>query len=183
MLGALAIVLKRPPLAVRLYAAIQVISCAYYGLYENSASETEYRIAYILITVVATTLAGLAVACQYASKRTILIGLGLGFTAFAILPASGLDGHILLVQACGALTVGVPLASKGRELIPGTLGALFLSLTAFWFGYLLLPEWRDHWDWIAPVWMHTAAYSWLGWKLKWSDSSLSRPTRPVAHRP
>ena len=189
MPGALAIVLKRPRPSLRAYAFFQVISCTYYGLYENSASEADYRIAYTCISVIATTLFGWRVVLDYAPDWARFLGLLAGiaslFVVARLLPLADLDTRIVLVQAAGAAAIatamGCTLARSHEKLVAATLGALFLGIAGFWYGISLKPEWQGKWDWIAPVWMHTAAYSWLGWKLRWKaeDSSLSRPTRPL----
>jgi hypothetical protein len=176
MPGALALWVKRPPPSLRAYALVQVISCCYYGLYENTASEADYRVSYVLLTVIATTLAGWEVVRMFATLRDRFLGWMMGAgalaTSLALHPRGTLDEHILLIQAAGAVGISVALALAllwfPYKLIPGTLAGLFLGVGLFWFSWVLKPSWRDHWDWIAPVWMHTAAYTWLGWKLKWN---------------
>lgn len=175
MPGALAIYLKRPSQALRTYAAIQVISCVYYGLYEESATDAEYLVGYTCITVIATTLAGWGVVRDYASRWSRAIGMLAGiaslFATTRLLPLGGVYNRILLVQAAGGLAIAVALACtlpwSTERIISGTLAGLFLGVALFWTSFVLKPAWRDHWDWIAPVWMHTAAYSWMAWKLPW----------------
>ena len=180
MPGALAIFLKRPSPALRAYALIQVISCCYYGLYESSASEAEYRFGYTCITVVATTLFAWRVVLDYTSRWSRAIGLIVGFASlfvverFLLLP--DLDTRIVMLQAAGATAIavalGCTLAWNQEKLVPATLAALFFGVALFWYGISLKPQWKDHWDWIAPVWMHTAAYTWLAWKLPWVRGRL-----------
>lgn len=187
MPGAMAIFLKRPPTPVRVYAVIQIISCCYYGLYEQSASEIEYRIAYVLLTLLATTLAGWEVCRVYASRGARLFGLLCGaltlLTVQELIPDADFDTRIVLVQAVGATAIctslSVALRKTPEKLIPATFAALFGGIALFWIGISLKPSLQGSWDWVAPVWMHTAAYSWVGWKLRWADSSLSHPTQPV----
>jgi hypothetical protein len=181
MPGALAIVLKRPSPALRAYAVVQVISCVYYGLYENRPSESEYRVAYTFLTVIATSLFAWRVVLDYASRGSRTIGLIAGiaslFVMARLLPLADLDTRIVLVQAAGAGAIAVAMACtlpfSPEKMVPATLGALFLGVAVFWYGISLKPEWQDHWDWIAPVWMHTAAYTWLAWKLPWCSKVAS----------
>ena len=180
MPGALSIWAKRPSLELRAYALVQVISCVYYGLYENSASEVDYRVGYFLFTVLATTLAGWEVVRMFATRIDRFIGILCGALSFYfvthLLPGASLDTRIVLVQSAGATAICVSLALALRwfpyKLIPGTLAGLFFGVAVFWYGISLKPSWQGSWDWIAPVWMHTAAYSWLGWKLPWATSRL-----------
>lgn len=175
MPGALTILLKRPSPALRAYAVIQVISCVYYGLYESSATDAEYLVGYTCITVVATTLAGWCVARDYTSRWSRIAGLLAGiaslFATTRLLPPGGVANRVVLIQAAGGLAIAVAIGStlpwQPDRLIPATFTALFLGVAFFWFSWVLKPAWRDSWDWVAPVWMHTAAYCWLGWKLPW----------------
>ena len=167
--------IKRPNQAVRAYALVQVASCFYYGFYEDLASESDYRIGYTFFTVIATTLAGWEVVKSYTSRISRLIGFlsGAGFlmAVLRVLPSANIDTRLVLVQASGATAIwvafGLSLPWNSKKLVPATLGILFFGIALFWFGVSFKPEWKSNWDWIMPVWMHTAAYSWLGWKLKW----------------
>lgn len=182
MPGALTIFLKCPSRPLRIYAAIQVISCAYYGLFEETATDAEYLAGYTCITVIATTLAGWWVVSEHASRRSqalaLLVGTASLIATMRLLPPGGVANRVMLVQAAGGLAIALAMACtlpwNPEKLVPVTIGALFLGVAAFWFSYVLKPGWRDHWDWIAPVWMHTTAYSWLAWKLPWN----SRAPRP-----
>lgn len=175
MPGALAIFLKRPLPSLRAYAAVQVISCFYYGLYETVATDAEYLVGYTCITVVATNLAAWCVVRDYASRLFGTLGLLAGiaslFATARLLPPGGVANRVLLIQAAGGLAIAVALGCtlpwQAERLIPATLAALFLGVSLFWFSWVLKPAWRDSWDWVAPVWMHTAAYYWMGWKLPW----------------